>query len=167
MDLLRLLDASASTVRGSIAQGSVSPGGFAQLLEKAELGVVRSGRAVSVDGAAGIDLSLEQLDRIAEAADRAEASGALYVAVLIDGRAFALDVAQRRITSELDQHSAQVFSGLEGVVAVPSSEDGKDEDGVVVPGDSSRMMQSLAGVLPGNESVRNLLAEMISKAIGV
>ncbi|GIW73670.1 MAG: hypothetical protein KatS3mg103_0192 [Phycisphaerales bacterium] len=68
---------------------------FDQALRQAELGALRSGKVVVSGPDLGVDLTGEQLERLAQAADLAEAKGAQTAAVLIDGMVVRLDVASR------------------------------------------------------------------------
>ncbi|MGD9689593.1 MAG: hypothetical protein AB7V47_07615 [Phycisphaerales bacterium] len=102
------------------SSATIAPGGidFARLLAKARAGELSSDRLVTVDDGVGVEFSPEQLERLAAAADRAEAEGFATAVVSIDGMNFVLDVASRRITRRVDE-GAPVASGIDGVVFVP------------------------------------------------
>ena len=87
---------------------------FDELLAEARAGQLASGRTVS----AGFELSPQQLDRLAGAADLAEASGANRAMLLLDGRAMVLDVPTRTISGELSL-SLQIEK-LDAAVYVPA-----------------------------------------------
>lgn len=113
--------------RGSIAGG----GSFADMLREASSG--SAGRApVSVAKNAGVDLSPGQLERLAQAADRAQAEGADRALVLIDGMTLKLDVATRtitgRVTADGSVKGPRVHTGVDAVVTVPAA------DEVAIPG---------------------------------
>jgi hypothetical protein len=72
---------------------------FASLMQSVQAGTFSSGAPVGVASNSGIELSSRQLQRLAEAADRATASGANRAVVLIDGMALKLDVNQRSSAS--------------------------------------------------------------------
>lgn len=106
---------------------------FAELLRQATAGRVRSERPVSAPSGAvtGQPLTADQLARLSEAADRAEAGGLTSALVLIDGRALTLDVGARRITGEVGLAAGQgasaataTLSGIDGVLAVPPAAGG-------------------------------------------
>jgi len=98
---------------GAQPRTPVSEAGFAELLQRAQSD--GPSREVSIDRAAGVELSREQLARVAKAADQAEAAGAGVAAVLIDGMALKLDVLGRRILSKSDG----VLTDVDAVVAAP------------------------------------------------
>jgi hypothetical protein len=87
---------------------------FDELLAEAQAGRLASGRTVS----AGFDLSPQELDRLAGAADVAEASGAKRAMLLFDGRALVLDVPTRTISGELSLSSP--IETLDAAVYVPA-----------------------------------------------
>lgn len=94
---------------------------FADLLGKAAGGSLESGLPVSVDDGAGVNLTPEQLSRVAKAADRAETEGFVTALVHIDGQQVLLDVQARRITGRVDA-SNPVAKNIDGVVMAPPAE---------------------------------------------
>jgi hypothetical protein len=97
--------------------------GFSDLLTMVASGRIRSDRAVQVGPAAALDppLAERQLDRLAAAADEAEAAGARRAIMLIDGRGLVLDVAERRIDGEATPGSGPL-TDLDAAVAVPADD---------------------------------------------
>ncbi len=91
---------------------------FDELLAEARAGRVASGRAVSTACDGSEALSPQQLDRLAGAADLAEASGANRAMLLLDGRAMVLDVPTRTISGELSLSSQ--IEKLDAAVYVPA-----------------------------------------------
>ena len=87
---------------------------FDELLAEARAGQLASGRPVS----AGFELSPQQLDRLAGAADLAEASGANRAMLFLDGRALVLDVPTRTISGELSLSSP--IEQLDAALYVPA-----------------------------------------------
>ena len=146
---LDLLSSLGSTVRGAGDRGpgspSVGPGvgsidsaGFGALLERAGGGSIATGKPVAIDPALGLELSREQLDSLAAAADRAQATGARRAAVVLDGRVYELDVASRKIVGEIRPASGEVATGIDALIRLG---DGDDEDGP----SSSRLLETLGG----------------------
>lgn len=121
LDLLRLLGSGLSALGGRSRSAKVSIDGssFADLLEQAKAGQVQSG--IPIRTADGVDLKLtpQQLDRLALAADRAEAQGAARALVMLDGTAIKLDVATRTITGTVDLSQSLVLSGFDTVISAP------------------------------------------------
>lgn len=120
---LAALLGAAGGVRAGAAGSPALRGGavdFARLLEQAQAAELESGRQVTV--ARGVDVSLceDQLGRIAAAADRAEAAGAITAAVLIDGEALVMDVAARTITGRVDMGAGEAFYGVDTIVSAPA-----------------------------------------------
>jgi len=122
-----LLGALGSTVRraGDAAanapasvRGSIDSAGFGALLERARGGGLSSGKPVAIDPALGVELSRAQLDRLAAAADRAQASGAERAAVVIDGSVYELDVRGRKITGEIRPGPGEVMTGIDALVRI-------------------------------------------------
>ena len=124
VDLLRRLG-RGSALGASPASGSCSgrPDGvdFAALLEQARSGLTESAIPVTVDGQAKVELSDEQLARVGQAADRAQAEGLTTALVLIDGQALTLDVGARRITGKVDPARAGALARIDGVVTAPGT----------------------------------------------
>jgi hypothetical protein len=91
---------------------------FQQMLEQAETGGVSSDLPIRVSRHAGVDLSPSQLNRLAGAADRAEAAGATKALVMIDGMVLQMDVGLRTITGKADTGATKVLNGVDAVVTV-------------------------------------------------
>lgn len=117
--LASLLGAAGGLRAGASASSGLHAGSidFARLLEQAQAAELESGRAVTVARGVEVALSEDQLGRIAAAADRAEAAGAITAAVLIDGEALVMDVAARTITGRLDMGAGEAFYGVDTVVS--------------------------------------------------
>jgi len=93
---------------------------FDDLLAQASKGAMSSGRQVETGFDVEPPLDGAQLERIASAADQAEAAGARKALVLIDGRAFALDVQSRTLTMELSARSDVRVLQLDTAIAAPA-----------------------------------------------
>ncbi len=91
---------------------------FDELLAAAQAGRMASGRSVSAALESGETLSPKQLERLAAAADVAEASGAQRALLFIDGRALVLDVPTRSVGGELSMSSR--YTTLDAAVYVPA-----------------------------------------------
>ncbi len=91
---------------------------FDELLAAAQAGRMASGRSVSAALESGEAMSPGQLERLAAAADVAEASGAQRALLLMDGRALVLDVPTRFIGGELSMSSRSAT--LDTAVYVPA-----------------------------------------------
>lgn len=126
LDLLSLVRVGSGLLNSGRSSPKPAPTGdasFASLLRKAEMGEVSSGREVTVGKGVDLKLDKEQLARLSAVADRAEASGALNLMVMMDGKAMKLDVQSRTITAVSDPASGQVITGVDAVVTVPGSGD--------------------------------------------
>jgi hypothetical protein len=108
------LDAS----RSQAASGLVEGASFQQMLREASDGQVSSDRPIRVSRHAGVDLTPSQLNRLAAAADRAEAAGATKALVMIDGMVLQMDVGLRTITGKADTNATKVLSGVDAVLTV-------------------------------------------------
>ncbi|MBX3403546.1 MAG: hypothetical protein KF699_09070 [Phycisphaeraceae bacterium] len=100
---------------GAAAAHRTNEGAFAELLKRARDGTLSSNRPVSVEKAAGLALSEEQLARLSLAADRAEAAGLRTALVLIDDQRLILDVHQRSIIGAATPEHG-VLDGIDGVI---------------------------------------------------
>jgi hypothetical protein len=121
---------------------------FAALLEQARAGEIASRREV-VD-TANLKLLPDQLQRLAIAADRAEAQGATRALILMDGRAFHVDITMREITAEVDLNNPSILTGIDALVNVPPV-GGAPKAGILPPPGEGRpwsnasLVKSLAG----------------------
>ncbi len=104
---------------------------FDELLASAKAGRLASGRAIST-AHEGEPISPQQLQRLAIAADRAEASGAQRAVLLLDGRALLLDVATRTVSMELSASSA--LEQIDTAVYVPTESEQTDTRPLGPPG---------------------------------
>ena len=106
--LLRLLEPSVRPAFGqsaTTANRNATPldqQSFAQLLDAASDGKIHSGRQIELSCELNPPLSASQMERLANAADMAEAAGARTAMMMIDGRGFVMDVKNRAITTEMN-----------------------------------------------------------------
>jgi len=123
---------------------------FAELLDQAKAGEISSDLDISVAQDAGLDLTEDQLARLAVAADQAQARGASKAVVLIDGMALSLDVAGRRVTGTVSINQTGIYDGFDTII------NAGDETA-----DAARGTLPLPGqrVTPGNGSLLKLLAD--------
>jgi len=113
----QLLKRLNPAVQPSFSGGAASRGttpidqqSFEQLLSSASRGGIVSGRQVQVNGEVQPPLDAEQLERLASAADQAEASGSKRALMVVDGRSLVMDVGSRTIEAEVnDQRAAAAF----------------------------------------------------------
>lgn len=107
LDLLSLVGAGARLLGlGRSPQTEQSGVQFADALDAAKGGEISSDRVVVSGPELGVDLTGEQLERLAHAADVAEAQGATTAAVLIDGLVIKVDVQSRTALRSTPAESA-------------------------------------------------------------
>jgi hypothetical protein len=126
-DLLKALGGSvrpAGVPGGAPISQAFSRVGFATMLEQARAGQISSGVPVSVLPSAGVELTPSQMQRLAIAADQAEAQGAARAVVAIDGMLLHLDVGVRSITGRIDAETSGVLAGVDAVVVAPPEQEG-------------------------------------------
>lgn len=146
--------AGASTPVGPLAPHELARSDFAALLGRAK--GLASDRPVTVAKDAKVSLTDDQLSRLAQAADHAEAQGANRALVRIDDQWLTLDVATRTITGVFDPVHAQasagpsVLTGLDAVIHVPGAANS--------PARALGRADHNATLLPDNPSLRGLLA---------
>lgn len=114
--LLRQLEPAVRPVQqphsGGVAAQVGGADSFANLLNAAQAGHVQSGRQIAASVELDPPLEASQFERLAAAADQAEAAGAKTALMLIDGRALVLDVAKRSITGELTAKDSSSSYGM-------------------------------------------------------
>lgn len=141
LDPLHLLRRLEPAVRPVLAAGrSAAPRppleaqGFDDLLSLASRGSVHSGRPVQA--APGLDLALtnDQLDRLAAAADVAEAAGATRALMLIDGRSLVMDVKLRQLAQELVAVDAMRAVSVDAAVRIASADEAPPPRPLKLPG---------------------------------
>ncbi|HZW07173.1 MAG TPA: hypothetical protein VFF65_08610 [Phycisphaerales bacterium] len=120
-NLLRSLLTSHAPAAGQASTVSTVGGlNFANLLSAARDGAITSDRPVDVAPEAAGKFTPDQLQRLAVAADHAEAAGMSSALILIDGQAAKVDVLSREVTAVLDPRTAAVTE-IDGVLAAPPS----------------------------------------------
>ncbi len=109
----QMLDALAPVVRGAsravLGRGEVASASFGDLLE-------RERSAVRIAPGLDLELSDDQMRRLAEAADRAQRAGARSALVMIDGLALRLDVQSRTVTARESVAAGDVLTGIDALV---------------------------------------------------
>lgn len=133
--------------RSPLTQGSVGGASFAELLGKAKDGQVHSGLPVEVAPGSGMDLSAEQLERLAQIADKAEASGASRVLVNIDDHWVRLDVGVRQVTGAAELSPGEIVGGIDAVVTAPPATGSQPAGTIGVPKSNLGMNSSLIDAL--------------------
>lgn len=166
----QLLQSLGSVVRPDCAAcapnaPSVEGLDFASLLSKADAGALSSGRSIKLGKNANVSLTDAQLQRLAKAADTAEASGAKRLLALIDGQGVVIDLASRTVEGSLGATSAAgvggVLTGIDAAIVVPP--DGGDAAApgaplVGAPGASPVPLPSVTQI--ANRSLAELLATL-------
>ncbi len=99
-------EASSALSSAAVDQGSNLP--FQHLIDQAVAGELTTGRQITM--ATGIEMAEEDIERLAGAADRAEASGGKRAAVFMGQELYLLDVAERRITESVSLQSGETES---------------------------------------------------------
>lgn len=113
---LRPVAAPASSAPAGGTRGAFGlDGAFARLIRLAESDQLDSQRPVD---SPSTQLSEEQLQKIGRACDSLESAGLDDGLVLLGGRAFVVDVAERSIRQELEDSDSGVVQSLGGVVLV-------------------------------------------------
>ncbi len=125
-----------ATRKNGRTPADIGSGSFSQLL--GTISGSGSGLPVSISAGAGVELSSEQLQRVAMAADKAQAQGASRALVMIDGHALQVDIGTRQITGKVDLNSTDVLSGIDTVVWAGGSSDGA-KDGATTTKDASNL----------------------------
>lgn len=122
LDLLNRLgsgvrpDGSTSGAPAAALDGA----GFADLLARVREGAMSSGQPVEIAPGAKVELSADQLERLAVAIDAAEAAGHHRVLTLIDGQALAVDVPGRMVLESISSGDARLLSDFDAVISVPA-----------------------------------------------
>ncbi|MEO0630187.1 MAG: hypothetical protein AAFY46_05605, partial [Planctomycetota bacterium] len=102
IDIVGLASLATGAAKRLAGATGASSAAFADMLGKAQSGASSSGLPVGLAQGVDVELSSDQLHRLAQAADRAESQGAQTAVVMIDGRALELDVTLRQITGEVN-----------------------------------------------------------------
>jgi hypothetical protein len=151
LDLLSMLGGVVNAVRpdsGATPGKTVDQTSFAELLDKAKSGEFGSNLDVSIARGVDVELSDEQLARLAVAADQAQARGASNAVVLIDGQALSFDVMSRKVTGVVPIGEAGVYEGYDAIINAGDTTAEPKPGALPLPGQR---------VTPGNESLLKLL----------
>ncbi len=175
--LLKLLGSGIRPTGASTnaAAPGVAPGAFADLLKQAREGGLASELPVTIGSdaqAAGVQLSGEQLARVAIAADQLETAGVRHALVTIDGQKLLLDVHAREVSGRPDGSSGLV-GGIDGTIDLGDLRGdvggGGSGGAGVAPLDTSgaqgtlsalRRLNPPAATLTGSASALELLAKL-------
>lgn len=139
-----------STVRRPGDESAPADDAFAQALDKARAGQLASDRPIRVLNSAGGSLTDAQLNRLAAAADRAEASGAHRAMFLLDGQAVTMDLATRTVTSIAPLKPGTPTVGIDAVMQVPSGD--SPSAGVLTPPRVAALNPTLASILESSSA---------------
>lgn len=107
---------------GAKPQASLETQGFNELLKLAAGGQIHSGRQIALSFEPAQPLESSQLERMADAADQAESAGMSRALMMIDGRAFVLDVKNRTLVAEVSTGAANLVPNIDGAVIVGGAE---------------------------------------------
>lgn len=127
LHLLRRLEPAVRPVaaagRSAAPRPPLEAQGFDELLSLVSNGSVHSGRPVQAAPDFKLELTDDQLDRLAAAADVAEAAGASGALMLIDGRSIILDVRQRQLMQEVVATDAMRAIAVDAAVRIVSPDE--------------------------------------------
>ena len=129
LQLLRKLEPPVRPPHAPAARGTgatpLEHRSFDDLLSLVSRGGVQSDRPVAVAGDVSLTAELDsgQLDRLAAAADLAEASGVRRAVMLLDGRGLIVDVADRRVSDELTPGRDRPVTDIDAAVYVAGDDD--------------------------------------------
>lgn len=137
---------------------------FATLLNRARSGELTSGRAVTLDTQTEVEFTSDQMDRLSQAADAADAAGVESLFAVIDGIGVVMDVPSRTIRGTVDLSGAtngrvlpaDVLVGVDSVVVVP------DENAAEVgalgfsPAERRAALAPLAGLIENGTLIARL-----------
>lgn len=125
--LLKQLEPAVRPIAAPAQRGAPNPAlesqSFEQLLASASRGRIQSGRQIEMACEPSPPLDASQLERLAAAADQAQAMGAKRALMLIDGRGFVLNVESRTVVAELSGRDQANVSGIDAAIHVAASED--------------------------------------------
>lgn len=120
-DLLRTLSSTilppgVERHSGQSAPAKVQGQSFAELLAGKASGKLTSDRGVNIRADSGVQLNADQMARVANAMDKAEAAGAQHALVMIDGMALKVDVGVRQVVQQVDMKQSEVMTGIDTVI---------------------------------------------------
>lgn len=152
--LARLTSGVTSPERAGVEPVRPSDGVFSGLLERARGGQLSSGRGVEIAPDVLAEFSPDQMQRLADAADRAQAAGAEQALVQIDGVLVRMDVASRTITAEVDPQHGDVLTGFDAFVEASDPTGASSAPAGLVPlpgnlGENASLVKELAKLLAG------------------
>jgi hypothetical protein len=139
-EMLRALGSGVRPAAAGAAAGTGKTGtraaieesGFADLLQSARSGEISSTRRVTVDLAAGVSLTDEELSQLAAAADKAEAAGIRRALVFVGDKPLVLDVQTRSVVGKAEL-SYGCVTGIDGAVRVGGNQGTQDAQVLPVP----------------------------------
>jgi hypothetical protein len=126
--LLKRLEPAVRPVGAPPALGSpknaasIEGQSFDQLFALASKGALNSGRQIQLQYEPTPPLSASQLERLAAAADQAEAAGAKTALMMLDGRGFVIDVQRRTLIGELSSNGS-ILNGIESAMFVGGTDE--------------------------------------------
>lgn len=143
--LVGLIGSALAPSRTRTEAPSATDESFAGLLNKAQSGTISSGLMVTPAKHSGLELSPEQLGRLSAAADQAEADGAHRALVIMDDKAYVVDIASREVERAVPLSEAGVIGGIDTVVTAPGASSGPETPtGPGGVGDNASLLRILA-----------------------
>ncbi|MBL8761216.1 MAG: hypothetical protein JNL50_07930 [Phycisphaerae bacterium] len=154
-DLLRALrpGPGAHAAAGPTGAG-VESLDFEAMLRKVRSEGFQSGLGVSIAPGADLELTNDQMQRLAAAADVAQAHGASRALVTIDGMSLLLDVGVRTITGKVDIRPGVPVTGVDAVLHVPGA-----------PGQAAAAIASSTGATIGGATSGGVSGPALTKSL--
>lgn len=136
---LQLLKVLGSGIRpdGAAAQSPNAPienAGFDRLLQAARSGQFKNAQPLELRPELKGTLSGDQLQRLAPAADAAEAAGATRLLAIIDDKRVVIDILTRTIESVSDHEDGHILTGFDAVIRL-APESPEDDEAETNPDD--------------------------------
>lgn len=116
---------------------------FARLLDQARAGQIRSGMQVTVDPQIDVAFDADELERLSQAADLAEAQGVDRVLVVRGDERLVLDVQRRTLAAEASTRDGQLHTDFGGVFELPTSDAEKDSGALGIHFSGERLLKML------------------------
>lgn len=124
-DLLKVLGSGVRPIGAGASNSTpstpIESQAFSQLLASAQTGALTGGAPVTVAKGSGVNLSPEQLQRLAPAVDAAAVAGVNHLLAVIDGRAVTIDVRTRQVDGEASVAAGELIRGCDAATMIPAA----------------------------------------------